>query len=130
MFRTIFLLLFSWAFSVFSTNVKIPIDEPITNNSAFTSANYICDNLHLLNEYAYENGFTTNISSCKTQEILIKTLDEEEKGVYIDFNDDNGYLAIGENQIIYDIALEGKSIIEDNYKNNLGTLLGAFVVEK
>lgn len=84
--------------------------------SAQDSATIICNNLDEINEYSLQNGGKGNISSCKLYDITIKEFDNTIQGVYIDFNENNGYAVVGTDLTVYDFTTTGEAMTEKGEK--------------
>lgn len=116
--KKILLLFTTLIFTISLSIVEINADESLSLTS-IESANYICDRLEQINEYAIENGGTGTISKCKFYSIEILEVDEMVEGILIDFNGDNGYVVVGEDLVVYEFKLNGASINDDFEKNDL-----------
>ncbi|WP_162140232.1 hypothetical protein [Haploplasma axanthum] len=57
-----------------------------------------------ISKAANEEGYDISIETCVMQPILIHTENGTEEGYFIDFNDDNGYIVVGDKLTIYDLV--------------------------
>ncbi len=112
-FFTMLLLIF---FVVIGSAFTFP--EDVLDGSALQSAIYIQNNLDEINDYANSNGYSVNITHSYLQPILIFNGESYEEGYFIDFNDDNGYITVGNDFSIYDISFERESVAADGILNN------------
>ncbi len=79
----------------------------LMDGSALSSAQYIQKNLDKINNYAKSEGYETNINDCTMQKIQIFDGEVYEDGYFVDFNDNNGFLTIGNDFSIYDFSFVG-----------------------
>ncbi len=77
--------------------------------TAQTAANYILNNLHLINEKREAAGFHNAVYSATVSDILIDAYYEPDylEGKLLDFDDNKGYMVVGPNNRYYTLALQG-----------------------
>ena len=87
--KKIFVFAFSIIVLVICSGFTIP-EELLLDGTAFQSAEYIRNNLDIINEYAVDNGYNGNRTATYIQPILIFNGETYENGYFVDFNDYNG----------------------------------------
>ncbi len=86
---------------------------PCNIDSSYETAEYIESHIDTVKELFIELGFDDSIKSVdKSYKIIIDDMNEIIEGVLLDFNDDNGYLLIGDKASIYDYEITGPSPLE------------------
>lgn len=115
--KKVFVLMFSIITLVICSGFTIP-EELLLDGTAFQSAEYIRNNLDIINEYAIDNGYSGNRTAAYIQPILIFNGETYENGYFVDFNDDNGYITVGNNFSIYDLSFESESVAKDGVLDN------------
>ncbi len=93
-----------------SQDSKIPCNV----DSSYETAEYIESHIDTVKELFVELGFNDSLTSVdKSYQIVIDDMNEKNEGVLLDFNDDNGYLLIGDEAAIYDYEITGPSPLEN-----------------